>query len=115
GRTYGITYRYCYSHHRFTGVYIYYIKGAEEKRVLKLKDAGMIDVNNISYSVGHKKLLDGVTFQVKPGELMAVIGANGAGKSTLMKLLCKEIICSAGSVRIRHKDILGYPLEELAR
>lgn len=75
----------------------------------------MIEAENITYRVGQKKLLDGVSFSVKPGELLAILGANGAGKSTLLKLLCKEYNCTGGVIRIRNKPIGGYQAGELAR
>lgn len=45
--------------------------------------------------------LDGVTLQVFPGEVLAVIGHNGAGKSTLMKLVARVLPPSEGRVRVR--------------
>lgn len=75
----------------------------------------MITVNNIHYSAGQVKLLEDVSFDVQPGELLAVIGANGAGKSTLLKLLCKEIPTSAGEIYIRQQPINSYKLDHLAK
>ncbi len=75
----------------------------------------MIKVNNVSYSVGKKQILENVSFEAKPGEIMAIIGANGAGKSTLLKLLCNEMLHSAGQIRFNEKDLDDYPLKELAR
>src|SRR5690606_9850791 len=75
----------------------------------------MIAVRNIHYSAGQVKLLEDVSFNVQPGELLAVIGANGAGKSTLLKLLCKEIPVSAGEIHIRQQPINSYKLDHLAK
>ena len=75
----------------------------------------MIAVKHIHYSIGRTKLLDDISFNVQPGELLAIIGANGAGKSTLLKLLCKEIDVSAGEIQIRQQAIENYKLDQLAR
>lgn len=45
--------------------------------------------------------LDGLSLQVSPGEVLAVIGHNGAGKSTLMKLIARVLPPSTGRVRVR--------------
>ena len=50
----------------------------------------MLRVEKINFGVKDRKLLKDITFQVRKGEVLAVLGANGAGKSTLMGLLCGE-------------------------
>ena len=42
----------------------------------------MLKVNNIDVAYGYVEVLHGVSLDIKPGELLAVIGANGAGKTT---------------------------------
>lgn len=75
----------------------------------------MIKVEELTYQIGKKVLLDKLTFEVKSGELLAVLGANGAGKSTLMKLLCKEMNPGAGKITFRNIDLQQYKLPELAK
>jgi len=75
----------------------------------------MIEAKDISYSVGKKQLVNKVSFDVQPGELLAIIGANGAGKSTLLKLLCKELKSNSGKILIHNKPIEAYKLDEMAK
>lgn len=75
----------------------------------------MISVKELEYKVGARKLVDRVSFEVKRGELLAVLGANGAGKSTLLKLLCREIHPSSGHIELNGLSLESYKLEELAK
>lgn len=74
----------------------------------------MVEARNISYAVDKKDLVRNVSFDVKAGELLSIIGANGAGKSTLLRLLCGEIASQSGKILIRNKAIESYKLDELA-
>ena len=47
----------------------------------------MISLENISFSYGSRKVLDGISFSANDGEFVAVLGANGAGKSTTIKII----------------------------
>lgn len=58
----------------------------------------MIRLNKVSYKAGKKTLLNNISFKVKKGEMLAIIGANGAGKSTLMKLLSGDQKAHSGGV-----------------
>ena len=47
----------------------------------------MLKVENLSFSYGKIQAVRDVSFELKKGEIMAIVGANGAGKSSLMKCI----------------------------
>lgn len=46
--------------------------------------------SGISYTLGNRKILDGISGRVKPGQVMAIMGASGAGKSTFLDILARK-------------------------
>jgi iron complex transport system ATP-binding protein len=69
----------------------------------------MIEVDDISVEIGQRRILDGISFLARPGQVTAVIGPNGSGKSTLMKALCRDYSFT-GSIRINGRDVAGMDL-----
>jgi ABC-2 type transport system ATP-binding protein len=59
-----------------------------------------LDVQNVKKSFGKKKVLDGITFSVKPKEIFGLIGLNGIGKTTLIKIILDLLDSDSGSVNI---------------
>ena len=47
----------------------------------------MIEFQNVSFSYGETPVVENLSFSIKKGENVGLIGANGAGKSTIMKLM----------------------------
>ena len=68
------------------------------------------------YQVGSEEVraLDGVSFDVRRGEWVAVVGQSGSGKSTLMNILGCLDTPTSGTYRINGRDVRGLPDDELA-
>lgn len=75
-----------------------------------------IQVRNIGKSFGPTRALDGVSFDFKPGEIFAMVGANGAGKSTLIKIICGYYPDFEGEILIDGKCVdLASPHDALTK
>ena len=65
----------------------------------------MLQVNEINAFYGQAKILSDVSFDVKAGEVVALLGRNGAGKSTTMKTLMGMVRSTVGRVSFLGQDI----------
>lgn len=72
-------------------------------------------VSNLTVDHGAIRALSNVSFEVKQGEITAVIGANGAGKTTLLRTLSGLKAPSNGTVTWRERNILNKKPEDLVR
>src|ERR1700747_281431 len=64
-----------------------------------------ISVVNLRVSYGEREILHGITFDVKRGETMVILGGSGSGKSTLLRALVGLERASSGEIWIRGKNI----------
>ena len=78
-----------------------------------------IEVNHISKSFGPQKVLNQVSFDVKPGEIFGLLGPNGAGKTTCIRIVLDIFKPDSGSIKIfnssmseEKKNLIGYLPEE---
>ncbi|WP_067145410.1 ABC transporter ATP-binding protein [Pseudotamlana agarivorans] len=67
----------------------------------------MLRVDQLTFSYHKKPVLTNISFQVKPGENLAIIGESGCGKSTLLKLLYGEYDLDGGHIFWKEDEILG--------
>ena len=75
----------------------------------------MLRVEKLTYEVKGRKLLKDISFQVRKGELLAILGSNGAGKSTLMAMLCGDKTPDSGSITLHGKPVGSYDMLELSK
>src|SRR6476660_7845755 len=68
----------------------------------------LLSLQNIVKHYGPEPVLDGVTFDIRPGERVSLVGPNGAGKTTLMRIGAGQIEADSGSVELHSSATLGY-------
>jgi ATP-binding cassette subfamily B multidrug efflux pump len=74
---------------------------------------GEIEFRNLSFLFGNREVLSNVSFSVKAGETVAIVGATGSGKSTLVNLLPRLHNPPRGTVFIDGRDVRDIPLAAL--
>lgn len=74
---------------------------------------GEVEFSHVNYSASDEKILKDVSFHVKPGETVGIIGATGSGKSTLMNLLCRFYDADGGAVRVDKVNVKELDLYTL--
>lgn len=75
-----------------------------------METAPILSAENLAYGIGDNKIVDEVSVNAMPGELVGLIGPNGAGKSTLLSMLAGLRTPNTGNVRIKAK-----PLQQLTQ
>ena len=75
----------------------------------------MIVVENLHTYYGHIHALKGISFEVRQGEITAIIGANGAGKSTTIKTICGLLHPKEGTITLDGKPIQRLAADQVVR
>ena len=75
----------------------------------------MLRVEKLTYEVKGRKLLKDISFQLRKGEVLALLGANGVGKSTLMGLLSGDKKPQSGTISLNGQLIASYDPQELSK
>ncbi len=75
----------------------------------------LLELDDVTACYGRLPVLHGVSLDVKPGEIVALIGANGAGKTTTMMTICGRPRASQGRIVFDGKDITQLPTHDIAR
>lgn len=75
----------------------------------------LLTVEHLSVHFGGVAAVDDVNFEVRPGEILGLIGPNGSGKTTVLNLLSGFLAPHAGRVRMGADDVTGMPPARLAR
>lgn len=68
-------------------------------------ESNIIQVENLTVAFGGFKAVDGISFEVKRGEIFGFLGANGAGKTTTIRCICGLLNPTSGTVKVDGKDV----------
>ena len=79
------------------------------------KFEGHVEFDHVTFSYGGEDVLKDITFEAKPGQTIAVMGATGSGKSTLVTLLGRFYDIKSGSLKIDGVDVREQSLKPLRR
>jgi ATP-binding cassette subfamily F protein 3 len=72
----------------------------------------MLHINDLTYRIGGRILLDNATVHVAQGQRVGLVGRNGSGKSTLLKLILEELHPDAGTLSVRPRARIGCVAQE---
>ncbi|MGM0413702.1 MAG: ABC transporter ATP-binding protein [Bacillota bacterium] len=70
--------------------------------------SGNIEVKNLSYAYEDELVLDNISFEIKSGEKLGILGTTGSGKSTLVYILTRLLDYSKGSIKIDGRELREY-------
>jgi len=75
----------------------------------------LLAVNDLEAWYGESHILQGVAFEVRPGEVVTLLGRNGVGKTTTLKAIMGIVDQRAGSVEFEGKELIRLPSDAIAR
>lgn len=74
-----------------------------------------IDVSNIEFSYGKRKIIDGISLHIPQKTTTAVVGPSGGGKTTLCNLISRFWDVDSGSIRLGSVDVREYSMDSLMK
>jgi len=74
-----------------------------------------IVAEELGYAVADRAILSGLSFTIRAGECVALLGANGAGKTTLLRILLRLLKAQTGIVTVNNTNINLFSQRELAK
>jgi ABC-type branched-subunit amino acid transport system ATPase component len=77
--------------------------------------APLLRVTNLEVRYGHARAVSGISFEVQPGTVTALLGSNGAGKSTIARAISGLVPIAHGTVEFNGRDITGQPAHKIQR
>ena len=90
-------------------------RSAPEVRPVVVDPTATLETIGLALAFGPREVLRGVDLQLRPGELVALVGGNGSGKSTLLRVLAGQLLADRGSLLLDGQEATGASPEELVR
>ena len=86
------------------------IEGSKE-----ISDEVLLELKNVKFGYEkNREILKGISFKVRKGEMLSIVGRNGAGKSTISKLICGFYKPTDGEILFNGKNLLNETIKERA-
>jgi ATP-binding cassette subfamily B protein len=79
------------------------------------KLSGAVTLENIGFRYGNRAVIRNLNLQIRPGEMIGLVGHSGSGKSTLVNLICRFYDVSEGSIQVDGVDIRRYAVGDYRR
>ncbi|MER1966722.1 ABC transporter ATP-binding protein [Castellaniella sp. GW247-6E4] len=76
---------------------------------------GHIELTRVGFRYGNRRVIQDISLDIAPGEMIGLVGHSGSGKSTLVNLICRFYDVSQGAIRIDGVDIRALPVSEYRR
>jgi len=91
------------------------VQTADAARTKSASPAPVLSVQNLEAWYGESHILHGVTFDVRTGEVVTLLGRNGVGKTTTLKAIMGIVEQRKGSVRFEGRELIRQPSNAIAR
>jgi ATP-binding cassette subfamily B protein len=73
---------------------------------------GEIELRQVGFRYGNRAVNKNISFTIKPGEMIGLVGHSGSGKSTLVNLICRFYDVSEGAILLDGVDVRSYPVAD---
>ena len=83
--------------------------------VAKSQAGAILEVRNLEAWYGESHILHGINFDVRPGEVVTLLGRNGAGKTSTLKSIMGMIGKRTGSIRYENNELIRMSSDKIAR
>jgi ATP-binding cassette subfamily B protein len=88
----------------------------EPTRPIHLENVtGAVELREVGFRYGSRSVIRDLSLQIRPGEMIGLVGHSGSGKSTLVNLICRFYDVTDGSIRIDGVDLRSIPVAEYRR
>ena len=74
-----------------------------------------LKIDNLTKIIKKTNIINGVSLEIKSGEIVGLLGPNGAGKTTMFYMICGIISANSGEIYLDNKNITKMPLHERAK